>query len=167
MFVHPWIDLKFRKYHHKGKTSLKLRSISLQITTWGVCRRKVKVIDSKPLAPHRCGFESLQGPRNLLCEEAIQLAYGTSVVLLSSTQFVSEIIHGRLTSSSTSKAETSLYTVSVWRKPQLNKQTQPINKKQWSYDLMKMRSSSVWQKRSLKHVLTGNGVMHINATSVY
>jgi hypothetical protein len=65
----------------------------------------VKVVDFKPLAPHRCGFESRQGLWILSCEEAIQLAYGTSVVLLRCL-FVPEIMHGRR-SSSTSKAETS------------------------------------------------------------
>jgi hypothetical protein len=41
----------------------------------------IKVIDFKPFAPHRCGFESWQGLWNIAFEEAIQLAYGTSVVL--------------------------------------------------------------------------------------
>jgi hypothetical protein len=54
----------------------------------------VKVVDFKPLAPHRCGFESRQGLWILSCEEAIQLAYGTSVVLLRCL-FVPEIMHGR------------------------------------------------------------------------
>jgi hypothetical protein len=54
----------------------------------------VKVVDFKPLAPHRCGFESRQGFWILSCEEAIQLAYGTSVVLLK-CPFVPEIMHGR------------------------------------------------------------------------
>jgi hypothetical protein len=63
----------------------------------------------KPLAPHRCRFESRLGLWILSCEEAIQLAYGTSVVLLRYL-FVPEIMHGRhLRSSSTSKAGTSLY----------------------------------------------------------
>jgi hypothetical protein len=43
---------------------------------------KVKVVDFKPLAPHRCGFE------------AIQSTYGTSVVLLR-CPFVPEIMQGR------------------------------------------------------------------------
>jgi hypothetical protein len=43
---------------------------------------------------HLCGFKSRQGLWILSCEEAIQLAYGTSVVLLR-CPFVSEIIHGR------------------------------------------------------------------------
>jgi hypothetical protein len=47
-----------------------------------------------PLAPHRCGFESRQGLWILLCEEAIQLAYGMSVVLLR-YPFVPEIMHER------------------------------------------------------------------------
>jgi hypothetical protein len=54
----------------------------------------VKVVDFKPLAPHRCGFESLQGLWILSCEEAIQLAYRTSVVLLR-CPFVPEITHRR------------------------------------------------------------------------
>jgi hypothetical protein len=54
----------------------------------------VKVVDFKPLAPHRCGFESRQGLWILSFEEAIQLAYGTSVVLLR-YPFVPEIMHGR------------------------------------------------------------------------
>jgi hypothetical protein len=60
----------------------------------GVCGRVVKVFDFKPLAPHRCGFESQQGLWNLSYEEAIQLAYGTSVVLLRCL-FMPEIMHGR------------------------------------------------------------------------
>jgi hypothetical protein len=48
----------------------------------------------KTLAPHRCGFESRQGLWILSCEEAIQLVYGTSLVLLR-FPFVPEIIHGR------------------------------------------------------------------------
>jgi hypothetical protein len=54
----------------------------------------VKVVDFKPLAPHRCGFESRQGLWILSYEEAIQLAYVTSVVLLR-CPFVPEMIHGR------------------------------------------------------------------------
>jgi hypothetical protein len=56
----------------------------------------VKVVDFKPLAPPRCGFESRQGLwiTDPSCEEAIQLAYGTSVVLLR-CPFVSEIMDGR------------------------------------------------------------------------
>jgi hypothetical protein len=54
----------------------------------------VKVVDFKPLAPHRCGFESRQGLWILACEEAIQLAYRTSVVLLRCL-LVLEIMHGR------------------------------------------------------------------------
>jgi hypothetical protein len=43
----------------------------------GVRGQVLKVVDFKPLAPHRCGFESLQGLWILSCEEAIKLAYGT------------------------------------------------------------------------------------------
>jgi hypothetical protein len=54
----------------------------------------VKVIDFKPLAPHRCWFKSQQGLWIFSCEEAIQLAYGTPVVLLG-FPFLPEIMHGR------------------------------------------------------------------------
>jgi hypothetical protein len=54
----------------------------------------VKVVDFNPLSPHRCGFESLQGLWIISYEEAIQLAYGTSVVLLR-CPFLPEIMHGR------------------------------------------------------------------------
>jgi hypothetical protein len=47
------------------------------------------------LAPHRCGFESRQGLWILSCEEAIELAYGTLVVLLR-CPFVPEIMQGRV-----------------------------------------------------------------------
>jgi hypothetical protein len=54
----------------------------------------VKVVNFKSLAPHSCGFESRQGLWILSCEEAIQLANGTSVVLLRCL-FVPEIMHRR------------------------------------------------------------------------
>jgi hypothetical protein len=54
----------------------------------------VKFVDFKPLAPHhRCGFKSRQELWILSCEEAIQRAYGKSVVLLR-CPFVPEIMHG-------------------------------------------------------------------------
>jgi hypothetical protein len=51
-------------------------------------------VNFKPLAPHRCGFKSPQGLLIISCDEAIQLAYNTPVVLLR-CRFVSEIMHGR------------------------------------------------------------------------
>jgi hypothetical protein len=54
----------------------------------------IKVVDFKPLAPHRCGFESQQDLWILSCEEVIQLAYGMSVVLLR-CQFMPEIMQER------------------------------------------------------------------------
>ena len=42
----------------------------------------VRVIDLELLAPHWFGFESHQGLLILSCDKSIQLAYGTSVVLL-------------------------------------------------------------------------------------
>jgi hypothetical protein len=56
----------------------------------------VKVVNFKPLAPHRCMFESRQGLWILPCEEAIQVANGTPVVLLRYT-LVPEIMHGGAT----------------------------------------------------------------------
>jgi hypothetical protein len=57
---------------------------------WDVSCQVVKVNDFKLLAPHRCGLESHQGLWILSCEESIQLANVTSVVLLK--QFVLEIM---------------------------------------------------------------------------
>jgi hypothetical protein len=54
----------------------------------------VKVVDFKPLVDHCYGFESRQGLWILSYEEAIQLAYGTSVVLLR-CPLMPEIMHGR------------------------------------------------------------------------
>jgi hypothetical protein len=58
----------------------------------GVCGRVVKVIDFKPLASHLCVFKS-QGQGLLSCEEAIQLAYVTSLALLRFSS-VPDIMHG-------------------------------------------------------------------------
>jgi hypothetical protein len=74
--------------------NLPLALIYLTSIIWGDHGRVVMVVDFKPLAPHRCGFESQQGLWILSCEEAIQLAYGTLVVLLR-CPFVPEIMHGR------------------------------------------------------------------------
>jgi hypothetical protein len=52
----------------------------------------VKVVDFKPLAPHRCEFESRHRLWIISCEEAIQLAYETSVVLLR-CPFMPEIMY--------------------------------------------------------------------------
>jgi hypothetical protein len=56
----------------------------------------VTVVDFKPLAPHRCWFESRQDLWILSFEEDIQLAYGTSMVILR-CPFVPEIMHRRAT----------------------------------------------------------------------
>jgi hypothetical protein len=71
----------------------------------GVRGHVVKIVDLL-FAPYHCGFESRQGLCILSCESAIQLAYGTSVVLFR-CQFMPEIMH--LRSTSTSKAGTSPY----------------------------------------------------------
>jgi hypothetical protein len=59
----------------------------------GISVSVVKVVDFKQLAPQRCGFESHLDIWILACEEAIQVAYGPSVVLLG-CPFVPEIFHG-------------------------------------------------------------------------
>ena len=61
---------------------------------WSVRGQVVRVIDLTSLAPQRCWFESRHGLWILLCEGAIQLAYGMLVVLLMWCPLVSEIIHG-------------------------------------------------------------------------
>jgi hypothetical protein len=53
-----------------------------------------KVVDFKPLAPQHCWFEFRQGLWILSCEEADQLAYGASAVLLGCSS-VPEILQGR------------------------------------------------------------------------
>jgi hypothetical protein len=71
-----------------------------------ICDNQVTIYEpiQIPFAPHHCGFQSWQGLWILSCEEAIQLAYGASVVLLS-CPFVPEIMQGRhMNSSSTGKA---------------------------------------------------------------
>jgi hypothetical protein len=85
--------------HDEQKTTCHHKSSHISWTiifnkTMGRLGRVVKVVDFKPLAPHRCGFESQQGLWILSCEEAIQLPYGTSGVLLR-CPFVPEIMHRR------------------------------------------------------------------------
>jgi hypothetical protein len=69
-------------------------TVLVQQISGGVCGRVVKVFVFKPLAPHGCEFESRQGLWILSCEEAIQLGYGTLVVLLR-FPFMPEIMYGR------------------------------------------------------------------------
>jgi hypothetical protein len=63
----------------------------------GICGQLVKVVYSKPLAPHRCGFKSQQRLWIFSWGEANQLASGTSVVLLR-CPFMSEIMYLRSSS---------------------------------------------------------------------
>jgi hypothetical protein len=79
----------------------------------------VKVVDFKLLAPHHCGFETWQGLWILSCEEAIQLAYGTWVVLLRCLFMQST---WRLSAPVKMEHCHMTYTVSVWCK-NLIKQT--------------------------------------------
>jgi hypothetical protein len=51
-------------------------------------------ICATPLAHHHCGFETRQGLWILSYEEAVDVVYGTSVVLLR-CPFVPEIMDGR------------------------------------------------------------------------
>ena len=53
--------------------------MNITFSKGGICDRLIWSFDFKSLAPHCFGFEFGQG---LSCEEAIQLDYGTSVVLL-------------------------------------------------------------------------------------
>jgi hypothetical protein len=55
----------------------------------------VKVVDFKPLAPYRCGFESQKGLWITSCEKVIQIACRTSVILLGCL-FVPKIMHRRV-----------------------------------------------------------------------
>jgi hypothetical protein len=66
----------------------------------------VKVVGFKLLGSHRCGFEFQQGLWIITCKQAIQLAFGTLVVL-HRFPFVPEIMHRR--SSYTSKTGKSPY----------------------------------------------------------
>jgi hypothetical protein len=59
--------------------------------SWGV--QVVKVYDFKQLISYRCEFESQQRLWVLLCKEAIQLPYGTSVVF--QVPVVHEIMHAK------------------------------------------------------------------------
>ena len=59
----------------------------------GVRGRVARVVDLESLALHRCGFKSRKGLWILSCDEPIQLAYGTSDVLLRCL-FKPEIMHG-------------------------------------------------------------------------
>jgi hypothetical protein len=54
----------------------------------------VKAVDFKPLAHHHRGIESRLGVWIIPCEEAIEQAYGKSVVL-HRCLFVPEKMHGR------------------------------------------------------------------------
>jgi hypothetical protein len=47
-----------------------------------ICGRVVTVVDFKPLAPHRYGFEYRQGLWILSCKEAIQLAIVPKIISL-------------------------------------------------------------------------------------
>jgi hypothetical protein len=57
-------------------------------------RAVFKVVVFKPLAPYRYGFKSRQDRWIIACEEAIQLAFRTSVAILRCL-FVPAVIHGR------------------------------------------------------------------------
>ena len=70
----------------------------------------VRVVDLESHAPFHCGFESLQGP-GVGCEEAIQLAYRMSVILLR-CPLVPEIMYGGASSTTESgKSLHNLYSV--------------------------------------------------------
>ena len=80
------------------------------IKNWDVRGRVVRVVDLESVAPHCCGFESRQGLWILSREEAIQLAYGTLLVLLG-CPLVPEIMHGGASISKAGKSPYNLYSV--------------------------------------------------------
>ena len=55
---------------------------NFNIIIGGICGRVVRVVDLESFAPYRFGFESHQVLWIRTCEETIQLAHGTFVVLL-------------------------------------------------------------------------------------
>ena len=69
------------------------RSLLSMKLSRGVYGRAVSVIVLESLSPHRFGFESHQGHWIISCEETIQLAYGTTVVLFR-CPLIPEIMHG-------------------------------------------------------------------------
>jgi hypothetical protein len=84
----------------------------------GVRCRLVKVVDFKSLAPSPLWFQFRKATLDSF-KEAIQLAYGTSVVLLR-CPFGPEIMHGRAPELFLHRLS---WNVAVWRKPHSNKQT--------------------------------------------
>ena len=75
--------LEFNKYRYTASVMVAgkyspLRNILFLTSVGGVYDRVFKVVDFKPLALYRCGFESKQG---LSYVEAIQLANGRSFIL--------------------------------------------------------------------------------------
>jgi hypothetical protein len=73
-------------------TDLSIYSYKFNEIKGGFCVRVVNVVDFKSLALHRCGFISIQGLRISSCEEASQLPYQMSLVLLGCL-FMPEIMH--------------------------------------------------------------------------
>ena len=102
---------------------------------WGVCWWVVRVVDIESFAPHWFGFKSHQGLRILSCEEAIQLTYKTSVVLLRDWNNASpkgtQGLPARMT-----------FTVLVQRK------TQP-KKKKWKHKIITIEANLIFFLRKL------------------
>ena len=83
----------------------------------GACDRVIRAVDLKSLAPHRCGFESCQGLLILSYEDAIQLLYVTSVVLLR-CPLGPEMKHPRSSfTSKVGKSPYNIYTVGTTSNP--------------------------------------------------
>jgi hypothetical protein len=87
--VHSGGEGKQTKHTHTGVGGT---CTSLKRHVGGLRGRVVKVDDLRSQVPHRCRFDPHSG-RNLSCDEAIQLAYGRSVVL-SRCPLVPEIMPG-------------------------------------------------------------------------
>jgi hypothetical protein len=84
--------------------------------------RVVKVFDLKPLAPHHCRFESRQGLWILSCEEAIQLVRnvdGSTQVPVRAWNNARKGTWGLPPPVKLERRDMT-YTVSMWRKTQLN-----------------------------------------------
>jgi hypothetical protein len=95
------------------------------ITKTFVRGRVVKVVDFKPLAPHRCGFESRQGLLILSCEEAsLRNVSGSSQVPVRARNNARKGTWG-LPPPVKLERHDKTYTVSKWRKTQ-NKQTKHV-----------------------------------------
>ena len=88
------IKIKTEKYYDQIYMYKIIFMSMIDLISWSVLGRVVRVVGLKLLAIHRCGFESRQGRWILSFEESVQLAYGASVVQLGCS-LMPDIKHGR------------------------------------------------------------------------